>query len=165
MLIVIIIVIVFFWSESEWMDQQTDEWIESWGHSSIMVLSSFENGFEMRDVKERQQQQQQSRKHQRAQEFVEVLMNSKMCPNVQTLTLLCGHEQENVYIATALSLIIIIINADDNSQLSRHSVARLWFIYTKLSISVDRISHLHITMSRYNCGSERARAIARESVS
>lgn len=69
-------------------------------------------------------------------------MNSKMCPNVQTLTLLCGHEQENVYIATALSLIIIIINADDNSQLSRHSVSRLWFIYTKLSISFDRITIL-----------------------
>lgn len=84
-----------------------------------MLLSSFENEFEMGDAKEQQKAEESTR------EFVEVLMNSKMCPNVQTLTLLCGHEQENVYIATALSLIIIIINADDNSQLSRHSVARL----------------------------------------
>lgn len=73
---------------------------------------------------------------QREREFVEVLMNSKMCPNVQTLTLLCGHEQENVYISTALLLIIIIINTDDNSQHSRHSSsASLIYIYMKLSIS------------------------------
>lgn len=55
----IVIVIVFFWSERE--DERTDEWIENWGHSSIMLFSSFENEFEMGDVKEQQQQKQQQK--------------------------------------------------------------------------------------------------------